>query len=102
MKGKSYKLIILFVVLVICVCCNAQEKQNIIVSGRVVDYMAGPVDGAEVAVYEDKYRDGEEYAEMIVFGKTNKDGYVEFNINISSRQYSYLVVARKERLALAW
>jgi len=88
----------------LCVCGLSQAKkaQSLPIDGQVVDYMARPVEGAEVVVYEQAYRNGEESVIMITPAvKTDRQGRFALQAEISA-QYGMFIVARKEGLALAW
>ena len=73
------------------------------IGGRVVDYLARPVAGAEVAVYEKKYQQNGEQLGRIAgpVVRTDERGHFALEAEVTS-QYGTFIVARKEGLALAW
>jgi len=72
------------------------------ISGRVVDYKARPVAGAEVAVYEAYSQDEDPYGRVTgPVVRTDKQGCFAVEADVTSQRDTY-VVARKEGLALAW
>ena len=72
------------------------------ITGQVVDYRARPVEGAEVAVYELKYRHGEDVGEVIApILKTDREGRFAVQAN-PTVAWRICIVARKPGLALAW
>ena len=83
-----------------CTCFG----RGIIVTGRVVDYLARPVANAEVAVVENS-RDSETQLEDArvcgPIGRTDERGLFEINAEIENMR-SVFVVVRKSDLALAW
>ena len=98
------KIIWLAIVLCIYVCgySQAKDSRKLPIEGMVVDYTARPVEGAEVAVYEQEYHNGEESAKMIApIVRTDRQGCFALQADVSS-QYGTFIVARKEGLALAW
>ncbi len=102
MKMKIFRLIVAFVCLAVCGHIQAKDSQKLPIEGQVVDYMARPVEGAEVAVYERIYLNSEESANMIApIVKTDQQGRFSLQADVSS-QYGTFIVARKEGLALAW
>ena len=102
MKIETLRLIIVFLCLFVCRYIQAKETQKLPIEGQVVDYMAKPVEGAEVVVYEQVYRNGEQFPYMIApMVKTDRHGRFSLQADISS-QYGTFIVARKEGLALAW
>jgi hypothetical protein len=79
-----------------------QQAKPLTFTGMVVDYTAKPTEGAEVAVYEQEYHNGEETAKIIApTVKTDQQGRFSLQADVSS-QYGTFIVARKEGLALAW
>ncbi|MBN2314001.1 MAG: carboxypeptidase regulatory-like domain-containing protein [Sedimentisphaerales bacterium] len=99
---KTFKLIIAFVCFCLYGYSPAKENQMFLVEGQVVDYMARPVEGAEVAIYEKEYRNGEEYANLIAsVVKADRSGKFVLHAKVST-QYGTFIVARKKGLALAW
>ena len=102
MQTKTNVLIALFTSLCVCGINHAQEGQKLEIAGQVVDYMARPVEGAEIAVYEKEYRSDGSYAKVIApRGKTDRDGHFTLQAMVSSQRNTF-VVARKDGLALAW
>lgn len=102
MKLKIFRLIVAFVCLAVCEYIQAKDRQKLLIEGQVVNYMARPVEGAEVAVYERVYRNSEEFANMIApIAKTDRQWRFSLQADVSS-QYGTFIVARKEGLALAW
>jgi len=72
------------------------------VTGQVVDDQARPVEGAEVAVYQQKHRDREYTAELIApIVTTDAQGRFVLQADVT-RQWDTFIVARKPGLALAW
>ncbi|MHC4646731.1 MAG: redoxin domain-containing protein [Planctomycetota bacterium] len=101
MQTTTYRLVVVLISLCVCGLNAAKENNKLIITGRVVDYLAKPVEGAEVAIYEGDHRNGEYSAKMIApIGRTNQQGHFELQADVSS-QYNTFVVARKEGLALA-
>jgi len=97
-------MIIMLVSLCACGLTAAEENQKLTIAGQVVDYMARPVEGAQVAVYEQlyNYSTGQEYAELLDQTKrTDINGRFVLNANICS-WYRVFIVARKEGFALGW
>lgn len=83
----------------------AAERQKVSVSGRVVDWQARPVDGAEVAICEKIYdysadRDVAQSRDEIK--KTDHDGRFVFTADVTPSIYRVFIVARKPGLALGW
>ena len=102
MQTKTNILVALFISLCVCGINRAQEGQKLEITGHIVDSLARPVEGAEVAVYEREYRNGDYYAKVIApIGRTHEDGRFKLQAIVSS-QYNTFVVARKDGLALAW
>jgi len=102
MKTTTCRLIVALMPFCFCGLLAAGENNKLTITGRVVDYMARPVEGAEIAIYEKEYRNGEYLPKMIApTGKTNQEGHFELQADVSS-QYDTFVVARKAGLALAW
>ncbi|MHC4323984.1 MAG: MSCRAMM family protein, partial [Planctomycetota bacterium] len=102
MKIKILTLIIAFVCLWICGHSQAKETQKLLVEGQVVDYMARPVEGAQIAVYEQVYRNGEDSAYMIApIVKTDRQGRFALQADVPT-QYRTFIIARNKELALAW
>ena len=102
MKTKRFGLIVILACSCVCGLIWAEEDRKLPIEGRVVDYMARPVEGAEVAVHEKIYRNGEEFAKTIApIVKTDQQGCFELQADVSS-QYGTFIVARKDGLALAW
>ena len=102
MKIRTYKPT--FVLLSLCVCglSQAKESQKLTIKGQVVDYMARPVEGAEVVVYEEVRRNSKHVAKVITsIARTDQEGHFEICEEINSRNYTH-IVARKQGLAMAW
>jgi protocatechuate 3,4-dioxygenase beta subunit len=102
MKINMLRLIIVLLCLCFCSYIRAKESLKLPIEGQVVDYMAKPVERAEIAVYEQEYRNGEQFPKMIApIVKTDRQGRFELQADVSS-QYGTFIVAKKEGLALAW
>lgn len=102
MNSKAFKPLLILLSLNICCVIFAQENQKLPITGQVVDYMARPVEGAEVAVIDSEYSYGEYSTKVIApFVKTDKNGRFELQAEVSS-QYGTFIVARKAGLAYAW
>lgn len=102
MKIKMLSLIFVLLCLYVCGYSQAKDSRKLPIYGQVVDYTAKPVEGAEVAVYEQEYRNGENYVKMITpIVKTDRQGRFALQTDLSS-QYGTFVVATKKGLALAW
>ena len=73
------------------------------VSGQVVDSTARPVEGAEVAVYEQYLVGLQDYDARLAapIVRTDAQGRFTLEADISS-QYGTFIVARRQGLALAW
>jgi protocatechuate 3,4-dioxygenase beta subunit len=81
-----------------------QQAKTVICTGRIVDFKAQPVDGAEIAAYEKfyDYSTGKEYTKPLDRVRTtDANGYFTFDANIST-QYNAYVIARKNGLAMGW
>ena len=94
----------IIVLLCFCVCAYGQTKDSreLSIEGQVVDYMTRPVKGAEIAIIQSNYYDGEYYTKVISpFVKTNKNGQFEVQADVTS-QYGTYIIARKAGLAYAW
>lgn len=73
------------------------------VSGQVVDYMARPVAGAEVVVYEREHIANDDYRVKIVGPIVKTDNEGRFALEVESvSQYGTFIVARKSGLAMVW
>jgi protocatechuate 3,4-dioxygenase beta subunit len=82
----------------------AQPSEHITCTVRVVDYMARPVAGAEVAACEKvyDYSAGRIRTELLgEIKKTNPEGLVVMDIAFDKRRDVY-IIARKAGLALGW
>jgi peroxiredoxin len=102
MKIRMLMLTIVLLCLSVCGYSRAKDTRKLPVAGQVVDYTAGPVEGAEIVVYERMYRNGEETAKIIApIVKTDRRGRFALQVDVSS-QYGTFIVARKEGFALAW
>ena len=88
--------------ILLSLCAGARSLHALPISGRVVDYKARPVVGAEVVVYE-AYRQYEDRYGRIngPVVRTDKQGCFVLEADVTSQRDTY-VVARKEGLALAW
>ena len=76
--------------------------ETVSITGQVVDCLARPVEGAEVAVCERIDRDDEDTAEVIApIARTDRDGRFAVQAN-PTQAWRVHVVARKPGLALAW
>ena len=92
------------VLLCLCVCGYSQSRDSrkLPIEGQVVDYTARPVEGAEIAVYEQVYRNGEATAKMIApIVRTNHQGRFALQADAPT-QYRIFIIARNKELALAW
>ncbi len=82
---------------------SAQLGYGLEITGQVVDSQARPVEGAQVAVYEQygiaRFEDDARLISPIV--KTDPQGHFQLQANVSVQQNTY-VVARRSGLALAW
>lgn len=88
--------------IVLLVCIGTGPVRALPVSGRVVDYRARPVAGAEVAVYERYEIDREPYGRIAgPIVRTDEQGDFSLEAQTAS-QYDTFIVARKEGLAPAW
>ena len=56
MRTQTYRLVVILISLFVCGLNIAKESSKLTITGQVVDYMAKPVEGAEVAIYEVEYR----------------------------------------------
>ncbi|MBN2591007.1 MAG: hypothetical protein JXA96_14165 [Sedimentisphaerales bacterium] len=103
MKARIYKVTkLLCFFFCICNFSNANANQILPISGQVVDYMARPVEDAEIAIIHSEYYDGEHYTKVIApFVKTDKNGRFEVLADVTS-QYDTYIIARKAGLAHAW
>ena len=85
-------------------CVFVRPSEALPISGRVVDYRARPVAGAEVALYEELHdhsadRDVVRLQDRIT--STDPNGRFAFTANIAP-SYRVFLVARKQGLALGW
>ncbi|MBN1507117.1 MAG: hypothetical protein JW955_09750 [Sedimentisphaerales bacterium] len=89
--------------LVACGVCLAEGSDKLAIDGQVVDYLARPVAGAEVAVYEWHGIGGSDRGGKLVapIVKTDSSGRFQCQASVSD-QYGTFIVARKKGLALAW
>ncbi|HIJ67346.1 MAG TPA: redoxin domain-containing protein [Planctomycetes bacterium] len=102
MKIKFSRLIIAFLCLIVCGHSQARETGKLPIEGQVVDYTARPVAGAEIAVYEQVYRNGEATSKMIApIVKTDRQGRFALQADAPT-QYRIFIIARNKELALAW
>jgi protocatechuate 3,4-dioxygenase beta subunit len=85
------------------VAAGAQFACGLEITGQVVDCKARPVEGAEVAVYEQssvgRFEDHGKLTSPIM--KTDSQGRFHCQANVSVQKATY-VVARKSGMALAW
>jgi protocatechuate 3,4-dioxygenase beta subunit len=91
-------------VLLLCIGGFALADGRVAVSGRIVDYLARPVAGAEVAIYEDVYElsvDRHVARLRDEVRRTDTNGRFSFTADVAPSYQVYLV-ARKEGLALGW
>ncbi|MBN2591289.1 MAG: redoxin domain-containing protein [Sedimentisphaerales bacterium] len=102
MKSNIIKLLLILSFFNIHDIIGAQEIQKLPITGQVVDYMAKPVEDAEIAIIEVE-RINDEYMSKVIapFVKTDGDGIFEVQANVTS-QYDTYIVARKKGLAYAW
>ncbi|MBN1973526.1 MAG: carboxypeptidase regulatory-like domain-containing protein [Sedimentisphaerales bacterium] len=103
MEARIYKVTkLLLIVFCICNFSNAEGIQKLPITGQVVDYMARPVEGAEVAIIGIEHINNEYMSKTIApIVKTNKDGRFEVQANVTS-QYDTYIIARKKGMAYAW
>ncbi len=102
MKTRVFWLVIVTMSACLCQVSWAQEDGKFLIDGRVVDFTARPVEGAEVAVYEKEYQDNHQISKMIApIVKTDRDGQFQLRAEVTS-QYDVFIVARKPGLAMAW
>ena len=104
MKMKSCLIILTFTLLSFYGSTVANEGQRLNITGRIIDYMARPVERAEVAVYEQfyDYSTGRDYAKLLdKIKKTDSNGNFVLNADINL-WYRVFIVARKEGFALGW
>jgi len=104
MKMKPYRIVLILASVSLCSLSVANENQSLTIAGQVVDYMAKPVERAEVAVYEqfDDYSTGQDYAKLLdKIKKTDSNGNFVLNADINL-WYRVFIVARKEGFALGW
>ena len=91
-------------VLSICLCqpVVSETAGLLSVTGQVVDYLARPVAGAEVTMYEQKRQERDYTAELIApIVTTDADGRFALQAEVTS-QWSTFIVARKPGLAPGW
>ncbi len=102
MITKAYSALGVVLTFVGCGVCLAEGSDKLAVGGQVVDYLARPVEGAEVVIYQREYRDGDYFAKANPpIAKTDREGRFELQAEMTS-QYDAFIVARKAGLALAW
>jgi uncharacterized GH25 family protein/5-hydroxyisourate hydrolase-like protein (transthyretin family) len=104
MKMKPYRVVLILASVSFCSLSLANENQSLTITGQVVDYMARPVESAEVAVYEqfDDYSTGQDYTKLLdKIKKTDSNGNFVLNADINF-WYRVFIVARKEGFALGW
>jgi peroxiredoxin len=102
MKMKSCGAVLILASVIFCSLSVTNENPSLTITGQVVDYMARPVEGAEIAIINSNYYDGEHYTKVIApFVKTDKTGQFEVQANVIS-QYDTFIIARKHGLAYAW
>jgi len=85
-------------------CGFASACGEAAVSGRIVDYLARPVEGAQVAIYEEThdFSTGKDLARLRdEITRTDASGRFVFRADIAP-SYRVFIVARKEGLALGW
>ena len=105
MKSCMLKLFLILIIFCISDKMYAQKSQVMIISGKVVDYKSRPVEGAEIAVYQQlfNYDVGKEYGKLIEhFEKTDSNGNFAVNSDILTVRGIACIVARKEGFALGW
>jgi len=102
MKINIFRLIIVLLCLSVPGYSQTKDTKKLTIEGQVVNYMAKPVKGVEIAVHEKIYQNGEESPKMISpIVKTDWQGRFSLQADVSS-QYGTFVVAKKDGLALAW
>jgi len=103
MRRNKFAILCLGLLVSFVTLSTAQEVKNITLTGRVVDYNARPLVGAEVAAYEKFYdSSGQEYTKLLdQVKKTDVNGYFVLNTDISSQRNVFIVV-RKKGMAVGW
>jgi len=104
MKAKLYRIAIVLAFLSVYGSGTAKEGKKLTITGKVVDYQAKPVEGAEVAIYEEffNFSTDQYYPKLLdKIKETDASGTFVLNANIHS-WYRVFIVARKEGLALGW
>jgi len=81
----------------------ARPGYGLPIAGQVVDRQAHPVEGAEVAVYEQVWNDLRELDAKLIapIVKTDAEGRFQLQAHVAE-QYDVFIVARKPGYALAW
>ena len=103
MRRNKFAILCLGLLVSFVTLSTAQEVKKITLTGRVVDYNAQPLVGAEVAAYEKFYDSSrQEYTKLLdKVKKTDVNGYFVLNTDISS-QSNVFIVARKKGMAIGW
>ena len=104
MKAKLYRIAIVLAFLSVYESGAAEGSKKLTITGKVVDYQAKPVKGAEVAIYEEffNFSTSQDYSRLLdKIKKTDANGTFVLNANIQS-WYRVFIVTRKEGLALGW
>lgn len=104
MKAKLYRIAIVLAFLSVYESGAAEGSKKLTITGKVVDYQAKPVEGAEVAIYEEffNFSTSQDYSRLLdKIKKTDANGTFVLNANIQS-WYRVFIVTRKEGLALGW
>ena len=87
MKIKMLRLIIVLLCLSAPGYSQAKDTKKLPIEGQVVDYMAAPIEGAEVAVYEEEYRNQQSIAKMVTpIVRTNQQGHFKLRADVSSQR----------------
>ncbi len=103
MRRNKFAILCLGLLVSFVTLSTAQEVKKRTLTGRVVDYNARPLVGAEVAAYE-KFNDssGQEYTKLLdQVKKTDVYGHFVLNTDISSQRNAF-IVARKKGMAVGW
>ena len=94
------KMSILLLDLLPALCCPAGQEQMMIWSGRMIDYQARPVAGAEVICYGTGNLLSSKEFEILERTETMPDG--RFSLEVKKEESTPLLVACKPGLALGW
>ncbi len=103
-QADAHRWVLAVVAFSTCGLGAAAEPQKTLVSGRVVDYLARPVDGAEVTVFErvhDFLTDRDVVRPEGEIAKTDANGRFALAAGVVPSYHTF-VVARKDGYALGW